>query len=106
MQANQDHTRAGLLATGAVATAPTKRKPADGAEVVEVQVIVIDGAATKAKLKKAKANSKKKLKTTLTWATTPQVRTLTTNVLMKMTKLTPLFLLSHRQKLVASSWRP
>ena len=63
MQANQDHTRAGLLATGAVATAPTKRKPADGAEVVEVQVIVIDGAATKAKLKKAKANSKKKLKT-------------------------------------------
>ena len=63
MQANQDHT-------GAVATAPIKRKPADGAEVVEVQVIVIDGAATKAK---AKANSKKlkKLKTkTATAATT------------------------------------
>ena len=67
MQAHQDHTRTGLLATGA---APTKREPDDGAEVVEVQVIVIDGAATKAKLKKAKAKSKKKLKTkTATTAT-------------------------------------
>ena len=62
MQAHQDHTRTGLLATGAVATAPIKRKPADGAEVVEVQVIVIDGAATKAKAK-AKSKTLKKLKT-------------------------------------------
>lgn len=74
MQAHQDHTRTGLLATGAVATAPTKRKPDDGAEVVEVQVIVIDGAATKAKSKKAKSKklkTLKKLKTkTATAATT------------------------------------
>ena len=62
MQAHQDHTRTGLLATGAVATAPTKCKPDDGAEVVEVQVIVIDGAATKAKAK-AKSKTLKKLKT-------------------------------------------
>ena len=73
MQAHQDHTRTGLLATGAVATAPIKRKQADGAEVVEVQVIVIDGAATKAKAK-AKSKTLKKLKTlktkTATAATT------------------------------------
>ena len=70
MQAHQDHTRTGLLATGAVATAPTKCKPDDGAEVVEVQVIVIDGAATKAKAK-AKSKKLKTLKTkTATTATT------------------------------------
>ena len=69
MQAHQDHTRTGLLATGAVATAPTKCKPDDGAEVVEVQVIVIDGAATKAKAK-AKSKKAKTLKTkTATTAT-------------------------------------
>ena len=69
MQAHQDHDGTCLLATGA---APTKRKPADGAEVVEVQVmIVIDGAATKAKSKKAKSKKLKTLKTkTATAATT------------------------------------
>ena len=59
MQAHLDLGRTGLLATGA---APTKRKPDDGAEVVEVQVmIVIDGAATKAKAK-AKSKTLKTLK--------------------------------------------
>jgi hypothetical protein len=54
---------------------------------------------------KSPPKSKSKLKSTLTWTTAPQVRTLTTNVMMKMTKLTPLSLPSHRQKLAASSWR-
>ena len=73
MQAHQDHTRTGLLATGAVATAPTKCKPDDGAEVVEVQVmIVIDGAATKAKSKRANSKKLKTLKTKTATAATGQ----------------------------------